>query len=92
MTYNAVVNFPEYIEKKYLEWQTQQGKRKSIEEFAVFLGVSQPTLSLWMNGRRKPSERIADHLANILGNEIYDVLEIERPNPPKPPPRASSPT
>ena len=81
LAYTSHVTFPEYIERKYLEWQNEQGKRKSIDEFAVYLGVSQPTLSLWMSGKRSPSNRIVDHLAEIFGNEIYDVTGLPRPNP-----------
>lgn len=75
------VKFPEYIEKKYLEWQNQEGKRKSIEEFAMYLGVSQPALSHWMSGNRTPSVSTIQLLADIFGDEVYDVLDLPRPNP-----------
>jgi len=75
------MNFPEYIEKKYLDWQRNQGKRKTIDEFAAYIGVSQPTLSQWMSGKRTPGIENANLLAEIFGNEVYDVLEIPRPNP-----------
>jgi len=75
------VTFPEYIEKKYLQWQTELGKRKSIEEFAMYIGVSQSALSLWMSGKRTPSVQTANLLAEIFGNDVYDVLGIPRPNP-----------
>jgi len=75
------VTFPEYIEKKYLQWQTELGKRKSIEEFAMYIGVSQSALSLWMSGKRTPSVQTANLLAEIFGNDVYDALGIARPNP-----------
>lgn len=75
------VNFPEFIERKYLEWQNREGKRKSIEEFAIYIGVSQPALSLWMGGKRTPSAQTVHLLAEIFGNEVYDVLGLPRPNP-----------
>lgn len=73
--------FPNYLTKKFLEWQTELGARKTLEDFADYLNVSRPLLSFWMNGKRIPN---ADNLENIsakLGNEIYDVLELPRPNP-----------
>lgn len=75
------VNFPEFIEKKYLEWQNREGKRKSVEEFAMYIGVSQPAISHWMSGKRTPSAQTAHLLAEIFGDEVYDVLGLQRPNP-----------
>jgi hypothetical protein len=40
--------FPDWITKAFLEWQTQQGKRKTLEEFAAFIGVSRPLVNMWM--------------------------------------------
>jgi transcriptional regulator with XRE-family HTH domain len=75
------VTFPEYIERKYLEWQNNQGKRKSIDDFAVYIGISQPTLSMWMSGKRAPGIKTINLLADIFGNEVYDALGLPRPNP-----------
>jgi transcriptional regulator with XRE-family HTH domain len=43
---------PDYLTKKYLEWQAVIGQRKTLEDFADFLNVSRPLLSYWMNGKR----------------------------------------
>jgi transcriptional regulator with XRE-family HTH domain len=75
------MNFPQFIEKKYLEWQTKEGKRKSVEEFATYIGVSQSALSLWMGGKRTPSAQTVNLLAEIFGNGVYDALDLPRPNP-----------
>jgi len=75
------MTFPEYIERKFLEWQSGQGKRKTIEEFAVYIGVSRPLLNMWMNGNRKPGKESLKVLSQTLGNEVYDVLGYARPNP-----------
>lgn len=76
-----LMNFPAFLEKQYLAWQQRAGKRKSLEEFANYLGISQPLLSLWMNGRRKPGTDNIELLANIFGPEIYDSLDLPRPDP-----------
>ena len=49
--------------------------------FANYLGISPPLLSHYMNGVRKPSIDTVHVLAEKLGNEIYDVLGFQRPDP-----------
>ena len=74
-------NFSEWMTKKFLEWQTEQGKRKTLEEFSAYVGVSRPLINMWMNGNQKPGTENIHLLAELFGNEIYDVLELPRPKP-----------
>jgi transcriptional regulator with XRE-family HTH domain len=74
-------NFSEWITRQFLEWQTEQGIRKTVEEFASYVGVSRPLINMWMNGNQKPGKENINILAEIFGNEIYDVLDLPRPNP-----------
>ncbi len=71
----------DYLTKKFLDWQATLGQRKTLEEFADHLNVSRPLLSYWMNGKRIPNAENLENISAILGNEIYDVLELPRPNP-----------
>jgi DNA-binding transcriptional regulator YiaG len=48
--------FPELLEQKFLEWQMEKGERKTLYEFANYLGVSHGTISFWINGVKKPSD------------------------------------
>jgi len=73
--------FPQWINRKFVEWQASQGKRKTVEEFAIYLGVSRPLLNMWMNGNKKPGRENINLMAEVFGNEIYDVLGLPRPNP-----------
>ncbi len=75
------MTFPEYLERKYLNWQNRLGKRKTIDEFARLLGVSRPSITMWMNGSRKPGLENIRLLSAIFGLEIYDILGYPRPNP-----------
>lgn len=75
------MTFPEYLEEQFVEWQRTQGKRKTIEDFAIYLGVSRPLLNMWLNGNRKPGVNSLKLLSTKLGMKIYDVLELPRPNP-----------
>ena len=72
---------PDFLTKKYLAWQAGLGQRKTLEDFADYLGVSRPLLSFWMNGKRVPNDENLENISLRLGNEIYDVIELPRPNP-----------
>lgn len=75
------MNFPEFMEKKYLEWQLKEEGRKTIVEFAKYLGISQPLLSQWLSGKKRPGANTIKFLAELFGNEVYDALGKDRPNP-----------
>ncbi len=72
---------PEYLTKKFLDWQAAEGERKTLEDFADYINVSRPLLSFWMNGKRIPNKEACEKISIKLGNEIYDVLGKPRPNP-----------
>src|SRR3990167_1834805 len=74
-------SFTNWITRQFLEWQAKEGKRKTIEEFATYLGISRPLLTMWMNGNKKPGKENIKILAETFGVEIFDVLGLERPNP-----------
>lgn len=73
--------FPQWINRKFVEWQASQGKRKTVEEFAIYLGISRPLLNMWMNGNKKPGRENINLLSEVFGNEVFDVLGLPRPNP-----------
>jgi transcriptional regulator with XRE-family HTH domain len=76
-----MTEFSEWITRKFVEWQATQGRRKTIEEFANFIGVSRPLINMWMNANQKPGKENIKLLAEIFGVEVYDSLGMERPNP-----------
>ena len=69
-----LMEFKTYIEKKYVEWTAAQGKRKSIADYAAYLGISQPLLSMWMNGSKKPGAQNIKLLHEIYGDEVLSAL------------------
>ena len=79
-THNRM-NFRQWIEMKYLEWQRNSGGRKTVLQFAEHLGVSQSTVSTWFNETRTPQGDNVRKIADKLGLEVYDVLGLERPDP-----------
>jgi len=74
------MTFPQFLEKKFLEWQSAQGGRRTVAEFAKYLGVKQSSVSMWWTGTNIPNYQSVSKLAEKLGMEVYDVLGLERPN------------
>ncbi len=76
------MEFWEWMTEKYIEWRGKAiGNERSISEFAVYVGVPQPTMSTWMKkeGREPRSQKSIQKLVDIYGLEVYDVLGIARP-------------
>lgn len=74
------MTFPEFLEQKYLQWQADLKKRKTIEEFAAYVGVSRPLINMWMNGDRNPGAESLKLLSAVFGMEVYDAAGVPRPN------------
>ena len=72
---------PDFLKKKYIEWQCTLGHKKTLEEYAEYLKVNRPLLSFWMSGRRIPNTDNLENIALILGDEVFDTLGLPRPNP-----------
>lgn len=71
----------EWFLNKYLEWQKEQKKVMDQFEFANFLGFGQPTVSLWLSGKRTPGKSAADQIYMITKDpSIYDAIGLVRPN------------
>lgn len=75
------MNVAEWLNAKFLEWERNEGKRKTMVQFAEYLGVAQPSLSAWATGKYVPKGQNLAKIAEKLGYEIYDVLSIPRPMP-----------
>lgn len=73
--------FANLLEQKYLKWQIDQGQRKTLDEFASYIGISRPLVSMWMTDKQTPGEKMIARLVSLFGQEIYDSLDIPRPDP-----------
>ena len=79
---SQMAKFSGWITSKFLDWQAKQGERKTLDEFAAYIGISRPLLNMWMNGDKpRPGQANIKILAEIFGSEIYDVLDLPRPDP-----------
>lgn len=71
--------FAEWLEKEYIKRQADLGERLSLEEFAIYVGISKSLLSQYMNGSKQPGARSLARIASVLGPEAYDALGLPRP-------------
>lgn len=71
---NEVTNISEYFESNYLKWQLENG-RKSLDEFAKYLGLSRGYISQLLNGDK---QRVGRGTAYIICEKLndYSLLDI----------------
>ncbi len=80
--YNNYMLWKEYITSKYLLWrQDKLGHSGSAARFAAEIGVTAQLLSDWMNRDKIPNNKSLNKLVAYFGEEVYDVLELPRPDP-----------
>lgn len=82
-SYNLVMakTFGQWFFEKILEYERSKTRRVTQTEFAHHIGVSQPTLSNWMNETSKPSAEAALKLAVLFDdNEILSILDYALPD------------
>lgn len=70
----------EFINQKYFDWRGNT--RKTISEFADWLGMPQGQLSQYMRkgGRIPTGQTVINRLSRRYGAEIYEVLGIPVPD------------
>ena len=84
---NDIKKNRQILERALAEWrkvQTLKREKTSISKFADYLGYSQQAVSFWLNGDNEISEqailKILPKLSELLGLEIYDELNLDRPD------------
>jgi len=68
--------------EKFMEYQQTAGGRKSLKQFAEYIGMGQVYLNQIMNKRRSAGEKTAKHLAQFFNDQrFYDAVGLPRPDP-----------
>jgi transcriptional regulator with XRE-family HTH domain len=70
------IKFSKYLKAKWLEMEKDSPKRINQSKYARYLGVSQSTLSVWLEGVDPESAGIAK-VAKKFGPEIYGILGVK---------------
>ena len=73
--------FSDWLEGHYIEWQWRGQKRKTIIEFAEWLGAPYTTVHNWLSGNARPSPGMIGRVANRLGDEAYRMAGLTAPDP-----------
>jgi len=73
--------FSKFLLRKLQEYENQEEKRVTLNEFAEYLRVSRPLVSNWLSGNYKPSLANAYLISEKLGDETFDALGMPRPDP-----------
>lgn len=55
-------------------------KVMSQKEFAGKLGVSQPTITKWLNGFNAPDIELVPSVCELLGISLYEFFGVNNPN------------
>jgi hypothetical protein len=78
-----VVEFSEWITKKYIEWRGDKfGSGTSVAKFAELFGAPQQVVSDWMkpNGKVPRSQKYINALVETYGDEVYEILGLHPPS------------
>lgn len=76
--YNAVVDFNKWINTKFVEWRGDS--RLGVTDFASYIGVSQQSMSKWINGhsKRAPDAVSIAKLADKFP-DVYEAVGLPAP-------------
>ena len=69
-----------WFRNQFLRYEQASGERKTISEFADWLGITQQTCSTYMNGTRKPSYDSAIKICRKMGDwSLFRILNYSLP-------------
>jgi hypothetical protein len=69
-----------WLEENYVRWRNEQPRGEDSQVlFADSLSVDRSAFRHWISGDTIPENDNVVKIANILGDDIYDILEWEHP-------------
>ena len=81
---NNTKEMEKFLAEEFEKERKKRGWRFSQAQWSKLLGVSQQSLSQWMNGLRLPTGENVFILADKLGPRVYDILGEPRRMPDDP--------
>jgi hypothetical protein len=76
-------SFTKLLLQKFLDWQKREDKRRTVAQFAEYIGLGQKTVSHALNGTRPPSRKTVDCLflnIHFIISKMEQVLAILTPD------------
>jgi plasmid maintenance system antidote protein VapI len=69
--------FADFLLSKIQEYEREQGRRVTLDEFADHLHVKRPSVSQWLGGKIIPSLESAFIMAPVLGPDVFLYLNLD---------------
>ena len=74
-------NFPAWFNRAYKRWSRSQAGEEDFIAFCDLLGYPPSKVLGWMHGEVLPEKPEVLSIAGILGVEVYQVLDLPKPDP-----------
>lgn len=68
---------PAWLQARFEDWRYQKGVRKTVTEFASYIGISEDLLLRLMNGSDTPKGSSLAKIAGMLGYDVYELVGIK---------------
>jgi hypothetical protein len=74
-------NFPSWFNRAYKRWSRSQEGEEDFIAFCDLLGYPPSKVLGWLHGEFLPEEPEVLNIAGIFGTDIYEVLDLPKPEP-----------
>ena len=74
-------NFPAWFNREYKRWSRSQAGEEDFIAFCDLLGYPPSKVLGWMHGEFIPEGPEVLSIAGILGVEVYQALDLPKPDP-----------
>ena len=74
-------NFPAWFNRAYKRWSRSQAGEEDFIAFCDLLGYPPSKVLGWLHGEFLPEEPEVLNIAGIFGTDIYEVLDLPKPEP-----------
>ncbi|GAP06038.1 hypothetical protein ATHL_00884 [Anaerolinea thermolimosa] len=74
-------NFPAWFNRAYKRWSRSQAGEEDFIAFSDLLGYPPSKVLGWLHGEFLPEEPEVLSIAGIFGTDVYEVLDLPKPEP-----------
>ena len=89
MVDNKYGAFQAWFNRKWAEWDAYNERRSTQYELAEHLGITRSAVAQYTSGRQIPDIGNIVSIASKFGDEIYEILGVDKPVPELTPSAAS---